>query len=194
MGLITGGVVDERSIVDVSPDDLVGFDRHHFFSGIAGWEEALRVAGWPEDRPVWTGSAPCQSFSVAGKGKGKDDERHLWPEFYRLIRECRPPVIFGEQVEGAVKHGWACDVKQQLEVIGYETVFAIIPAAAIGAPHIRSRLYWGAINKEMLEVQGNKTSGRIFARTESQGRQEIFMQNLRKTAPSRISREKQGKK
>lgn len=144
MGLITDGYVDERSIVDVSPDDLVGFDRHHFFSGIAGWEEALRVAGWPEGRPVWTGSAPCQSFSVAGKGKGKDDERHLWPEFYRLIRECRPPVIFGEQVDGAVKHGWACDLQADLEREGYAFGFHVLGAHSAGAPHSRQRLYWVA--------------------------------------------------
>ena len=67
-GLIAPGDVDERSIADVRPDDLAGYGQHHFFAGIGGWSYALRLAGWPDDRPVWTGSCPCQPFSAAGKG------------------------------------------------------------------------------------------------------------------------------
>jgi len=96
--LIAPGEVDERSIVDVQPADVRVFTQCHFFAGIGIWSHALRQAGWPDDRPIWTGSCPCQGFSVAGAGKGFDDERHLWPEFFRLIRECRPPIIVGEQV------------------------------------------------------------------------------------------------
>ena len=58
--------LDRRSIEDIKPDDVRGFTRCHFFAGIAGWELALRWAGWPADRPVWTGSCPCQPFSSAG--------------------------------------------------------------------------------------------------------------------------------
>ena len=58
-GLIADGVVDERSILDVSADDLVGFTQCHFFAGIGGWSYALRLAGWSDDQPVWTGSPPC---------------------------------------------------------------------------------------------------------------------------------------
>lgn len=65
-GLIAKGVVDERSIVDVTPADLVGFTQCHFFAGIGGWSYALRLAGWPDEREVWTGSCPCQPFSTAG--------------------------------------------------------------------------------------------------------------------------------
>ncbi len=97
-GHIAPGHVDERSIEDVLPSDLLGYTQCHFFAGIGIWSHSLRQAGWPDDRAVWTGSAPCQPFSVAGNGKGEDDERHLWPAFYRLISECRPSVIFGEQV------------------------------------------------------------------------------------------------
>ena len=96
-GHIADGEVDERSIVDVKPEDLRGFVQCHFFAGIGVWSYALRQAGWSDDRPVWTGSCPCQSFSAAGKGAGFDDPRHLWPHFYRLISECHPPVVFGEQ-------------------------------------------------------------------------------------------------
>lgn len=68
-GHIAKGDVDERSIVDVRADDLRGYTQCHFFAGIGGWSLALRLAGWPDDRPVWTGSCPCQPFSAAGKGE-----------------------------------------------------------------------------------------------------------------------------
>ena len=97
-GHIAPGEVDDRSIVDVQPADLVGFSQCHFFAGIGGWSLGLHIAGWPDDRPVWTGSCPCQPFSAAGKRGGFDDARHLWPEFFRLINACRPDVVFGEQV------------------------------------------------------------------------------------------------
>lgn len=65
-GLIAPGDVDTRSITDVRADDLVSYVQCHFFAGIGGWSLALRLAGWPDDRPVWTGSCPCQPFSGAG--------------------------------------------------------------------------------------------------------------------------------
>src|SRR3990167_1375322 len=104
-GHIAPGEVDERSIEDVRADDLRGFTQCHFFAGIGVWSYALRLAGWPDDSPVWTGSCPCQPFSAAGKGGGFDDERHLWPAWFHLIEVCRPPVIYGEQV--ASKDGLA---------------------------------------------------------------------------------------
>lgn len=104
-GHIAPGVVDERSIEDVTPDDLRGFTQCHFFAGIGVWSLALRRAGWPDDKPVWTGSCPCQPFSAAGKGKGIKDSRHLWPVWFRLIKQCRPPVIFGEQVASKLACG-----------------------------------------------------------------------------------------
>ena len=67
-GHIPKGEVDSRSIKDVKASDLTGFVQCHFFAGLGGWSHALRLAGWPEDRPVWTGSCPCQPFSAAGAG------------------------------------------------------------------------------------------------------------------------------
>ncbi len=143
-GLIPDGVVDERSITDVTAADLCGFTQCHFFAGIGGWSRALQIAGWPEDKPVWTGSCPCQPFSTAGKGNGKSDERHLWPAFAKLISECRPPVVFGEQVESAIRYGWIDDLQADMEREDYAVGFAVLGAHSVGAPHIRQRLYWVA--------------------------------------------------
>lgn len=144
VGHVAPGEVDERSILDVSPDDLAGFTQCHFFAGIGVWSYALRQGGWPDSRPVWTGSCPCQPFSVAGVGSGFDDERHLWPFWFHLIEQRRPPVVFGEQVETAIKHGWLDLVQSDMEGIGYALAAAGIPAAGVGAPHIRQRLWFVA--------------------------------------------------
>src|ERR1700761_3543402 len=113
--LIAPGDVDERSIEDVRPDDLRGYRQCHFFAGIGVWSYALRRAGWPDDRPVWTGSCPCQPFSAAGKGGGFADERHLWPAFHWLIEQHRPPVVFGEQVASKDGLGWLDLVQTDME-------------------------------------------------------------------------------
>jgi DNA (cytosine-5)-methyltransferase 1 len=180
-GEIMEGEVDERSITEIKPEDVCGFVRCHWFAGIAGWDYALRLAGWPADRPIWTGSCPCQPFSTAGKRQGQNDERHLWPEFYRLIKACRPAIIFGEQVASAevlgthleaafvdaVSRGdcakanaiarkliatgtvhywarWFDGVCFDLEASDYTCWANDLPAAGVGAPHRRQRLYWVA--------------------------------------------------
>ena len=143
-GLIPDGEVDSRSIADVSPEDLKGFTQCHFFAGIGGWSRALQIAGWSPDRPVWTGSPPCQSFSTAGKGTGKDDERHLWPVFFNLIRECNPPTVFGEQVAAAIRHGWLDDLQNDFEAEGYASAAVVLPSGSIGAYHKRDRLFFTA--------------------------------------------------
>lgn len=143
-GHIAQGEVDERSIEDVTPDDLRGFTQCHFFAGIGVWSHSLRLAGWPDDRPVWTGSCPCQPFSAAGKGDGFADERHLWPHFFHLISERRPQHVFGEQVAAGIANAWFDLVQADLEGMGY--AFGLVPftSAGIGAPHIRERAYWVA--------------------------------------------------
>ena len=143
-GMIPAGEVDDRSIKDVSPIDLKGYTQHHFFAGVGGWSEALRLAAWPQDRPVWTGSCPCQSFSAAGMQNGFNDPRHLWPVWYELIRACKPPVIFGEQVSAAIKHGWLDLVSDDLERENYAFGAVVLPACSVGAPHIRQRLWFMA--------------------------------------------------
>jgi DNA (cytosine-5)-methyltransferase 1 len=171
-GQIPPGEVDERSICDVQPSDLAGFVSCHFFAGIGGWPYALRLAGWPDDKPVWTGSCPCPPFSSAGKKQscpecgcakpfpcpwrtgyftcsGCDhswfaDARHLWPEFWRLIAECQPAIVFGEQVASADGRVWLVGVRGTLETVGYAVGAADLCSAGVGAPNIRQRLWWMA--------------------------------------------------
>jgi DNA (cytosine-5)-methyltransferase 1 len=143
-GHIADGEVDERSIEDVRPSDLRGFTQHHFFAGIGVWSHALRNAGWADDRPIWTGSCPCQPFSAGGKKGGFADERHLWPAFHHLIRECRPSTVIGEQVASKDGLTWFDLVSTDLEGTGYTAGAVDTCAAGFGAPHIRQRLYWVA--------------------------------------------------
>ena len=143
-GEIPAGDVDERSIEDVSPIELTAYAQHHFFAGIGGWPYALKLAGWPDDRPVATGSCPCQPYSQAGKRKGAADERHLWPFMLWHIRQLCPPVIFGEQVASKSSLSWWDLVAHDLESADYATAAFDLPSASVGAPHRRQRLFWVA--------------------------------------------------
>ena len=145
-GLIADGDVDDRSIFDVTPKDLEGYSQCHFFAGIGGWSLALRQAGWPDSKPVWTGSCPCQPFSVAGTKKGKDDERHLWPTWFKLINQRKPTTIFGEQVASNGGLGWLDSVSTDLEKEGYSFGAADLCAAGVGSPQLRQRLWFVAHN------------------------------------------------
>jgi DNA (cytosine-5)-methyltransferase 1 len=163
-GHIAHGIVDTRSIEDVSPSDLLGFTQCHFFAGIGGWSLALRLAGWPDDRPAWTGSCPCQPFSAAGKGAGFADERHLWPAWQHLIAQCRPAVVFGEQVASKAADPWIDLVHADLEGMGYAFGSIPFPAAGVGAPHIRDRNYW------MAYADNERRGGeRVLLRIETAG-------------------------
>lgn len=157
-GHISKGDIDDRSIRDVQPADLDGYDRCHFFAGVGLWDHALNLAAWNEDLPVWTGSCPCQPYSTAGRQKAQADDRHLWPEWLRLIEQCRPPTIFGEQVANAVTHGWLDDVFEGLEAEDYAVGAAVLPACSVGAPHRRDRLWFVADNTGAGFQDGRGTS------------------------------------
>lgn len=151
-GHIAPGDVDERSIEDVRPSDLYGYTQCHFFAGVGVWSYALKLAGWTDDRAIWTGSCPCQPFSAAGEGAGFADERHLWPHFHHLIRECRPSIVLGEQVASKDAEPWIDLVCNDVEALGYAFGAVPFPSAGIGAPHIRDRAYWVAnANHQRLE-------------------------------------------
>ena len=178
-GHIAPGDVDERSIEDVHPDDLRGYTQCHFFAGIGVWSYALRRAGWPDDRPVWTGSCPCQPFSAAGKGAAFDDERHLWPDWHWLIQECHPPVVFGEQVESRDGLGWLDLVQADLEGLEYAcgrslpllraTALARTRAALLRGPPQRSTTAEAGATKLPADPirTASTTTGRRFAMRQS---------------------------
>jgi DNA (cytosine-5)-methyltransferase 1 len=163
-GLIPAGIVDTRSITEINPHELKSFIQCHFFAGIGGWSLALQLAGWPTTRPVWTGSCPCQPFSTAGKQLGQADERHLWPVFFNLIRECRPQYVFGEQVAAAIGKGWLDGVSADLEGADYACGSAVIGAHSVGSPHIRQRLYWLADATGGQREQPIRPQGDVFQR------------------------------
>lgn len=144
-GHIAPGPVDERSIRDLSPADVAGPGQRHFFAGIGVWSRILRRAGFGDGANVWTASCPCQPFSSAGQRRGVDDERHLWPVLFELVRECRPAILFGEQVANADGRHWLSAVRADLEGAGYAVGAADLAAAGAGAPHIRQRLWFVAV-------------------------------------------------
>lgn len=168
-GLIAPGDVDTRSIEDVTPNDIRGYTQRHFFAGIGVWSAALRAAGWPDDRPVWTGSCPCQPFSATGEGGGFADERHLWPAFHHLIRQCRPGVVFGEQVASPDGLAWLDLVHADMEAEHYAFAALNLCAAGVGAPHARQRLCWVANSQGIGRGEKRSHTRGVAARSRPQG-------------------------
>ena len=142
-GHLPNGYVDERSITEVTALDLANYETCHFFAGIGVWSAAYYAQPWrTRSGQVWTGSCPCQPFSSAGGGAGFDDDRHLWPVWQRLIAQCKPAIVFGEQVASKLAEPWIDAVFADLEALEYACGAVAFPSASVGAPHIRDRLYW----------------------------------------------------
>lgn len=157
-GHIALGDVDERDIRDVVPTELSRYTQCHFFAGIGIWSHALRLAGWDDSRPVWTGSCPCQPFSSAGKGDGFADDRHLWPSWHHLIRVAMPPVVFGEQIADGGGGAWLDLVCDDLEDLAFAIGPIGAPAAGFGAPNGRHRFFFVAYaNAGGQRIAGNAT-------------------------------------
>lgn len=173
-GHIAPGDVDERSILDVRPHEIAQYTQQHFFAGVGGWSFALRLAEWPDSRPVRTGSCPCQPFSIAGKRLTKSDERHLWPNFRDLITFGEHTITFGEQVASTDGRVWLAGVRADLEALGYEVGAADLCAAGVSAPHPRQRLYWMANPRSQSTrrriLRSRKGTGEIAKRASDQSR------------------------
>ena len=110
---------------------------------------------------IITGGFPCQPFSVAGKQKGTSDDRHLWPEMFRIIKAFKPRYVIGENVRGIIniQDGMVFEtVCTNLESEGYEVQPFIIPAAGVGAPHRRERVWIVAVREDVVNTQHNGSS------------------------------------
>lgn len=115
----------------------------------------LHAADLPEPVDVICGGYPCQPFSVAGKRGGKTDDRHLWPEMFRLVRECKPSFVLCENVAGHVSMGLD-QVLFDLEGEGYTSRSFIVPACAVNAPHRRDRVWIVAhASRQLLNRAGD---------------------------------------
>ena len=111
---------------------------------------------------ILTGGFPCQPYSSAGKRLGKEDERHLWPEMLRTIREVQPRWVVGENVRGLTNWNGGMvfdEVQAELEAEGYEVLPFLLPACAVNAPHRRDRIWFVA--KSMCEGYTRPTSTRV---------------------------------
>jgi len=146
-GLIEGGWIDDRSIVDIRPGDLAGHLRCHFFAGIAGFDAALRLLGWPADAEIWTGGPPCQDTSIAAAlyrtRRGLRGPRSglalLWLD---LVAACRPRRLVFENVPGI--RPWIAEITRRLEQLGYRVCKPQRSAESVGAPHARGRMFVAA--------------------------------------------------
>ena len=137
--------------------------KHHFPNAKQyGDIRELRATAYAGRIDILTGGFPCQPYSLAGKRKGKEDERHLWPEMLRVIRECAPRYVVGENVRGLV--GWNGglvfeEVCSDLEACGYAVQPFLLPAAGVGScPHRRDRIWFVAYSDD--KGRGDK-SGQV---------------------------------
>lgn len=127
---------------------------------------------------IITGGFPCQPYSLAGKRKGKEDDRHLWPEMLRVIREVQPSFVVGENVFGLINWNGGLvfdEVQADLEAEGFEVWAYVLPACAINAPHRRDRVWFVAYSRHNTERKvgsctNDEGSELATIHTEGQGR------------------------
>ena len=142
LGLHSTGIFDTVKFVEI--DKFCQEVLNKNFSGIPIEEDIRNVKGQEFEADVITGGFPCQPFSVAGKQKGTNDNRYLWPEMFRLIKEIKPEFVIGENVQGIIniQNGMVLrQVQDDLESEGFEVQCFLIPASGIGAWHQRYRVW-----------------------------------------------------
>jgi DNA (cytosine-5)-methyltransferase 1 len=122
---------------------------HHYWPNAESFDDITKTdfTKYANKIDILTGGFPCQPYSQAGQRKGKEDERHLWPQMLRAIREIKPKYIVGENVFGLLNWNGGMvfdEVHSDLELEGYEVQAVVIPAAAVNAPHGRDRVWFVA--------------------------------------------------
>ena len=164
-GHIAPGDVDERSIVDVHADDLAGYTQCHFFAGIGGWSLAARIAGWPDDEPLWTGSPPCQDHSLAGSvwgvRRGIEGPRgSLVRPWLDLIDARRPCRVAFENVPGVSPA--LAEIEGRLAGAGYCVARSERASSDLAAPHRRRRV-WIAADRNGSGLEKPRSAGSCAA-------------------------------
>ena len=146
LGLEATGGFETSAFCDIDPYCRKVLQQH--WPNVPIYEDIKKLKGTDIGTvDIITGGYPCQPFSVAGKQKGVEDKRHLWPEYFRLIKECRPTWVIGENVSGHIKLGLD-SVIEDLESEGYATRTFSISASSIGANHKRERIWVVAHRKK----------------------------------------------
>ncbi len=144
LGLETAGLVDTVGFCDIDKYCHKVLNKHWphvpIFSDIKELNHETLKANGINNIDIITGGYPCQPFSIAGLKKGEEDPRHLWPEYFRLVKELRPTWVIGENVSGHIKQGLDT-VLEDLEGEGYSTRTFSISASGIGANHKRERVW-----------------------------------------------------
>jgi DNA (cytosine-5)-methyltransferase 1 len=125
---------------------------HHYWPNAESFDDITKTdfTKYANTIDILTGGFPCQPYSQAGQRKGKEDERHLWPQMLRAIQEIKPKYIVGENVFGVLNWNGGMvfdEVHSDLESAGYEVQAVVIPAAAVNAPHGRDRVWFVAYAK-----------------------------------------------
>lgn len=150
---------------------------------------------------VLTGGPPCQPYSTAGKRKGKDDERHLWPDYYRAIKEIQPPWVVVENVYGLVNWNGGMvfnEIKTDLENQGYEVFRYVLPACGVNAPHKRYRVWFVAYSASFRCLRddvtrkgiqrGKQACGKVGANPDNWSQSECELQSGGQSPESSNSR------
>ena len=159
LGLHSTGIFDTIKFVEFDEFCQKVLKKNYPNIPIEG--DIKNVKGKEFEADIVVGGFPCQPFSVAGKQKGRDDNRYLWPEMFRLIKEIKPEFVIGENVQGLVnlQNGMVLrQVQDDLEGEGFEVQCFLIPASGIGAWHQRIRV-WIVATPSTMDTRSESPEG-----------------------------------
>ena len=153
-GQLPEGTVDDRNIKDVQAEELTHYRQIHLFAGIGGFPLALQLANFGANRSILTAGWPCTDLSYSGKGKGlKGEHSSLWYETLAAISVVRPEYFMLENVSALLTRGLD-EVLGSLASVGiYDCQWHCVPAAYVGAPHRRDRIWIVGVRKDVADTE-----------------------------------------
>ncbi|MDD3525091.1 MAG: DNA cytosine methyltransferase [Candidatus Cloacimonetes bacterium] len=164
-----------QTIGQVEKDDYANKILTKHWPNVPKWRniedvttDAIREAGITQLPTILSGGFPCQPFSCAGQRRGEEDDRYLWPEMLRVVQELRPTWVIGENVTGIISMALD-DVCADLECAGYSYRAFVIPAAGVGAPHQRARVFIVAHSNHSSTARQRRDGREVLPLTESEG-------------------------